>query len=168
MVSFGARFSEDRLYRYSLHRVWQPRLPFLCWILLNPSTADETRDDPTIRRCIARAINGGFGGIEIVNLFAWRSTYPNGLSQTSDPVGGENDSSIWAAAKLSSRVVVGWGKHGTFHGRDADVLKLIEPVCTPYALALNEDGTPVHPLYIPYRIEPKPLSYLRLLAERKN
>lgn len=166
-MKIGASFSACRQYRYTLHRIWQPRRPLLCWVLLNPSTADETRDDPTIRRCITRAINAGFGGVEIVNLFAWRSTYPSGLTQTDDPIGPENDAAIFAAVQRAARVVCGWGKFGVYRSRDQHVLRrTLAPYCEPYALGLNEDGTPVHPLYIAYRVDPQPLA--ALLAQRKN
>lgn len=157
-MKMGATFSPCRRYRYTLHRIWQPVQPLMCWVLLNPSTADETRDDPTIRRCMTRAINTGFGGIEIVNLFAWRSTDPKVLATLPDPVGPENDLFIRQAAQRAGQVVCGWGKNGALKQRGKFVLGLLHGVCEPYALRMNADGTPEHPLYIPYEVEPRPLT----------
>lgn len=158
-MKLGAKFSPDRLYRYSLHRIWNDSRPLLLFVLLNPSTADETRDDPTIKRCIARAINTGFGGVEIVNIFAWRSIYPKSLLTCDDPVGPENDHAIRRATERSQMVICGWGKHGELHDRGRVVLKLIRSASrVPHALKLNADGTPRHPLYLGYSIKPFPMS----------
>lgn len=155
-MKFGATFSDCRRYRYKLSRIWQPARPQMCFVLLNPSTADETRDDPTIKRCITRAINAGYGGVEIVNLFAWRSTFPVNLYQAPDPVGSQNDDAIFEAARRAKLVICGWGKHGALRGRGEVVLRIIRQVATPHVLALNADGSPKHPLYIAYSVEPTP------------
>jgi hypothetical protein len=152
-----AQLSEDGLYRYSLERIWQPAQPVLCYILLNPSTADATRDDATVRRCITRAINSGFGGIEIVNLFAMRSRYPYSIAPHPDPIGPENDRYILTAAGRAGLVICGWGRTGAFRGRAGLILgKLTAAGVIPHALKLNGDGTPCHPLYQPYSRTPFP------------
>ena len=155
----GARFSEDRLYRYNLFRIWKESVPPLVFVLLNPSSADESRDDPTIKRCIGRALNGGFGGIEVVNLFAWRSVQPPGFLTAPDPVGPQNNRFIMQAiGRPSSTIICGWGKGGKLFDRGTEVLALIREMgCVPQALKFNADGTPKHPLYLPYQLQPFPI-----------
>lgn len=151
----GARFSPCRTYRYRLWRAWGdgPRLVFL---MLNPSTADETANDPTVERCERRARKAGFGGVEVVNIFALRSTDPSALYSHRDPVGPDNDASILAACALRT-VVCAWGAHGTLYGRGERVrAMLVAHGIAPHMLALNTDGTPRHPLYVSYLCEPKP------------
>lgn len=86
-VNGGAHFSRCRRYRYALWRQWQAAGPMLMLIGLNPSTADAERNDPTIRRCIGFAHDWGFGGVWVLNLFAWRATLPADLKAAADPVG---------------------------------------------------------------------------------
>lgn len=159
MKSIGAFFSFDRLYRYSLYRIWNDTCPVLVFVLLNPSTADELRDDPTVKRCIARAMNTGFGGIEIVNLFAWRSMAPTGLLAAADPVGPQTNRFIMqAVGRPKSLVICGWGTLGKLRDRDVEVLDLIVKMgAVPHALKLNEDGSPHHPLYLSYKLQPFPI-----------
>src|SRR5579885_902200 len=105
-----ATFSEDRRYRYTLTRVWGDQAGERCaFILLNPSTADAEKDDPTIRRCISYARRWGFAGLEILNLFAWRSTDPRALRMVPDPVGPMNLANIVAVTRSTPRIVCGWG-----------------------------------------------------------
>jgi hypothetical protein len=157
-VKIGATFSPDRFYRYSLFRVWNTSKPQLVFVLLNPSQADELKDDPTVKRCIARALNAGFGGIEIVNLFAMRSTYPYSLATAPDPIGPDNNSWIAGAVGRSALVICGWGKAGKLHDRGDFVLRLIRHVGgIPHALKLNADGSPQHPLYLSYSLKPFPM-----------
>jgi hypothetical protein len=155
----GATFSEDRFYRYHLWRHWNPQKPTLVYVLLNPSTADELRDDPTIKRCIVRGFQLDFGGIEILNLFAMRSTYPHSLSTAPDPVGPANDAMIALKCRAAGMVICGWGKTGNLYNRAQGVLALIRDVgAVPHALKLNTDGTPQHPLYLKYSLTPFPLA----------
>lgn len=158
-MKLGARFSDDRLYRYNLYRIWNDAAPILVFVFLKPSTATETRDDPTIKRCIARAMNAGCGGIEVVNLFAWRSTYPTNLVTAPDPVGPENDRAILqAVGRARCTVICGWGRAGELYDRGKEVLELIRGMgCTPHALKLNADGSPRHPLYLSYKLRPFPI-----------
>lgn len=152
----GAQFSPCRKYRYLLWRIWNESRDRLCtWILLNPSTANENRDDPTIKRCMRRAVNDGWGGLLVVNLFGWRSTFPMSLVKAADPIGSENDNAILRAVQGVGIVLCGWGRHGKIQSRDERVLRLLREVnAKPYALSFNSDGTPKHPLYVPYSTSP--------------
>lgn len=155
-------FSPDRKYRYSLRRIWRPSGPVCLYIMLNPSTADEQWNDPTVHRCQGRAVAAGFGGFEVCNLFAWRSTDPRVLSRLADPIGDANDFTISAAVRHADLVICGWGKEGRLLGRGAAVLGLIEREGRmPHALAINKNGTPSHPLYLKLSLEPFPIGRVR-------
>ena len=116
--------------------------------MLNPSTADARRDDPTIRRCMGFARTWGYGGVEVVNLFALRATDPSRLRIARDPVGPENDAHIRAVARRSSALVVAWGIHGALRERDAEVLALLSRRAPTHSLGWTKDGHPRHPLYL--------------------
>lgn len=105
----GATISGDGLYRYELWRSWDKAKPICTWVMLNPSTADATADDPTIRRCVGFARGWGYGGIAVVNLFAWRAKEPRELLETPDPVGPDNEMAISNAMCQAGLVVVAWG-----------------------------------------------------------
>ena len=128
-------------YRYSLTRVWDPALPTMTFVLLNPSTADAVELDQTLRRCVNFAKRDGFGGMLIVNLYAFRSTSPKVMKAAADPVGPENDRVL---AGVSGTVVAGWGNHA-HPGRVAQAVALLPPL---YALGVNKSGAPTHPLYV--------------------
>lgn len=145
------------LYRYALWRVWDDGLPICVFVMLNPSTADATDNDATISRCATRAAQLGFGGLWVVNLFAYRSTDRSVLKKVVDPVGPENDRAILEAAAKSKTVVCAWGKDGNLFGRAREVLGLLGRCgVSTVALAVNADGTPGHPLYLPYQAKPVP------------
>lgn len=92
-----------------------------------------------------------------MNIFAWRSTDPGVLYQVADPVGKENDFAIAQAAAESALVVCGWGMHGALRDRGEQVLGLIRRAGkVPHALRINANGTPEHPLYLSYKLQPKP------------
>jgi hypothetical protein len=151
----GATFSACRQYRYALDRRWDDRVDPVAYVMLNPSTADEERNDPTVERCARRAAARGFGGLVVVNLFAWRSTDPRALTQVADPIGPDNDWYIAEACQRAGRVICAWGTDGRLLHRDAVVLDLIRAVGKlPYCLGVNADGTPKHPLYVPYTALP--------------
>lgn len=153
----GAEFSPCTLYRYKLWRIWDTSLPPAVFVMLNPSTADEIDNDPTVERCERRARSMGFGGLRVANIFALRSTYPEALYETSDPVGTENDLAIRESIADAGLVVCAWGGHGKLNGRGEAVLKLIrEAGHMPHYLKLNKDGTPKHPLYVGYAQPPVP------------
>jgi hypothetical protein len=144
-----ATFSPCRTYRYTLARTWNASAPTLCWILLNPSTADERKLDPTLRRCLGFSRAWGFGSMVVVNLFALRSPYPRKVYAARDPIGPKNDMHIRRAAGTASQVIVGWGVHGKLCGRDAAVLKLLaEHKVRVWCLGMTKDCHPKHPLYV--------------------
>ncbi|MER9706091.1 DUF1643 domain-containing protein [Mesorhizobium sp. M0204] len=150
-----ATFSPCRTWRYRLERRWAPG-PKAAFILLNPSTADETKDDPTIRRCIGFAKAWGFGGLVLGNIFALRSTDPRGLYSHADPVGPGNDAALFAIAREADKVICGWGTHGALYRRgDMVRLALLHKGATPLALKVTAGGFPGHPLYISADTVPK-------------
>jgi hypothetical protein len=127
--------------------------------MLNPSTADETADDPTIARCVRRARLWGYRGLVVTNLFALRATDPAGLRSAPDPVGPEDDAAIVAAARGAALVVCAWGNHGAYRGRATAVRTLLDELrVTPHHLALTRRGEPAHPLYLGYGLAPVPMS----------
>jgi hypothetical protein len=146
-----ARMSPCGTYRYALWRRWAPG-PQVLFVMLNPSTADQTRDDPTIRRCIGFAARWGFGAVAVGNLFAYRTSSPRVLRRAPHPVGRANDRWLGRLAAESSRVIAAWGNEGTLLGRDAEVRELLSPL---YALALTRQGQPRHPLYLPNGVQPR-------------
>jgi hypothetical protein len=136
-------------YRYLLWRRWADAATVL-FVMLNPSTADAQRDDPTIRRARGLAHRWGFGAVEVANLFALRATDPRELARARAPVGDGNDDVIAAAATRADAIVVAWGNHGALDGRDRAVARLLAPHRLR-CLGVNRDGTPRHPLYVPGR-----------------
>jgi len=152
----GAIIDDTESYRYSLWRVWDDTLPRVTFIMLNPSTADSSEDDPTLRRCIKFAMNWGYGSLEVVNLFAYRSTNPKMLLSANDPIGKENNQYIVNALTRSEKVILAWGTKGILFDRDKEVINLIRQNCTPlFALELTKDGHPRHPLYVKANKIPK-------------
>ncbi|MGI0011840.1 MAG: DUF1643 domain-containing protein [Nitrososphaera sp.] len=120
----------------------------LClFVMLNPSTADKMKNDPTINRCIAYARAWGFGTLEVVNLFAFRSTDPGQLHEVDDPIGPENDRYILNRATLADCIVAAWGNHGALLGRSDQVRRFLAPKAVQ-CLGLNKTGEPKHPLYV--------------------
>jgi hypothetical protein len=162
----SAEFSPCRLYRYTLWRWWGPApgdvdRGYVVFVGLNPSTADEVNDDPTIRRCIAFARAWGFSGLCMVNLFAFRSKEPADMLAAEDPVGPEND--VWLKRLVSKAglVVAAWGVHGTHMARDTQVKQLIPEM---HYLRLTKDGHPGHPLYLPKTLLPQPFRAIEELT----
>lgn len=147
----GATFSRDRRYRYRLWRRWDRSRPAVAFVMLNPSTADARRDDPTIRRCIGFARAWGFGGVDVVNLFAYRATDPRELLRVADPVGPRNSRHIQRAGLGAALVVIAWGAHPSA-ARSA-------PISLPRArcLGLTRTGQPRHPLYLGRDARPVPV-----------
>ncbi len=141
-----ATLSEDRRYRYSLIRVWDAEKPKVLFIGLNPSSADETEDDATIRRCIGFAKRWGFGAILVGNLFAIRSKDPAVLYETKDPIGPENDVYLAKMAQEASLIVAAWGNNGGYRNRSEEVSALFTQM---KCLGVNKTGEPKHPLYVP-------------------
>jgi len=144
----GADFSEDRKYRYALWRVWDETKPKAMIVGLNPSRADESIDDPTIRRVRHLAASWGFGGIYMLNLFAWITPYPEELENCEDPI-GDNDCKLEAYALKCEEVVFAWGANEVRGRDDFAVKKFPNAKC----IARNADGTPKHPLYVKQGVE---------------
>lgn len=153
----SASFSPCRTYRYALWRNWSSLLPstngYAMFVGLNPSTADETADDPTIRRCIGFAQAWGYAGLCMTNLFAYRATDPRVMKAAADPVGEDNDWTLQALAETAGVVVAAWGAHGTHLGRDAAVRAMLPGL---HYLRLTKEGHPGHPLYLPATLQPVP------------
>lgn len=156
-----AIISKDGLYRYMLRR--DPSRLFgtkpLLMIMLNPSTADSSNDDPTIRRCMGFANVWRCNPLIVVNLFAYRSTLPDALYEAADPIGPENDEAIRQAAYFTKAnngmIVAAWGSHGTFGARGFNVCaELTRDGYEILCLGRNENGMPKHPLYLPYTTVP--------------
>jgi hypothetical protein len=157
-----ALFSPCESYRYYLSRTWDAALGHVNFIMLNPSTADASVDDPTVRRCGLYARRWGYGGLVVTNLFAWRATDPSELRVAVDPVGPDTDAHILRSARQSALVVCAWGVHGSLHGRDAAVLELLNNVdalgLSPlHCLRTTKGGHPAHPLYLPGSLVPRRL-----------
>lgn len=151
-MNAGARFSRCRRFRYALWREWDTGLSKVMMIGLNPSTADAEKNDPTIRRCIGFARDWGFGGVWVLNLFAFRATYPGDLRAAVDPVGPRNDEWIRRVARDVKRVVAVWGNDGTFLDRSTRVRSMLGDRLE--VIRLNAGGQPAHPLYLPNGLQP--------------
>lgn len=165
----GAILSGCERYRYLLWRRWEPRASMkpLLFAMLNPSTADATEDDPTIRRCMGFARAWGFPGVLVVNAFAWRATDPRELEDAEDPIGPLNDTYLRSAAHEAGRVIVGWGSHKLLQKNRSEAARArVYAVAEALghdrleALKINKDGSPAHPLYIPNATQPVPWSPL--------
>lgn len=152
-------FSEDRIYRYTLWRDWDidsitgcaPN-EFVQFIGLNPSTADETRDDPTIRRCRGFAQVWGFGAMCMTNLFAFRATSPKVMKAAPNSIGPDNDSWLSRISSSAGLVIACWGRDGEFMNRDNEVLNIV-----PSVYQIGPAGYPRHPLYLPRGLKPVPI-----------
>lgn len=142
----GAELSNCQAYRYLLWRIWDTTKPTFTFIGLNPSTADAVNDDPTIIRCINFAKSWGGGGIHMLNLFAYRSSYPIEMMNAKDPVGEYNDMYLKEYALKSEKVIACWGNYGGFNNRSMVVKELLNSEF--YYFDLNKSGEPKHPLYI--------------------
>jgi len=150
----GGVLSECQTYRYRLWRIWDEVKPKVMFIMLNPSTADADIDDPTIRRCIGFAKSWGFGGLYVGNLFAYRSTQPNGLLEPDDAVGIDNNYHLQEMSKECEIAICAWG--------NSPILSKIKPKHEPlkyvgiplHYIELSKNGTPKHPLYLKSELKP--------------
>lgn len=139
-----AIFSPCRAYRYALWRIWDASLPYVLFIGLNPSTADEVIEDPTITRCINYSKSWDYGGVYVGNLFAFRAAKPKSLKTALDPIGSENDRWLQRLSRSAGIIVAAWGNHGGFKGRAEEVSCMLPEM---YCLKINRSGYPAHPLY---------------------
>lgn len=149
-------------YRYELRRTWA-NAPYVVWVMFNPSTADAAQDDPTIRRCVGFSNTWGYGGIVVVNLFAYRTkSQKELLNFIGDPIGPDNEAYLrrifeWAAPG-GGPVICAWGAHGKHRHRDWCVYHMmlnleVAPLCLPRKRKPNK---PNHPLYLPGDLKPAP------------
>jgi len=152
----GAVFSACRRWRYLLWRRWDAARPAANFLMLNPSTADEVKLDPSCTRARRYAERWGFGAVVITNIFAWRATDPEEMKAARDPIGRGNDRAILRAARESALVVCAWGNHGAHLGRSEEIKNLLRKAgIAPRVLRLNGSGEPAHPLYLPAKLEPR-------------
>ena len=150
-----AVYSDCGRYRYALTRVWREGGARALFVMLNPSTATEWRNDPTVERCERRARALGCGAFRVVNIFAWRATDPLAMRAAADPVGAENDAAILDGVAWAERIVCAWGTHGAHLGRGAAVERLLRGTGRELSvLGLTKAGHPQHPLYIGYDRQP--------------
>lgn len=165
-VTTSAVLSECGKYRYSLTRVWDDNKPRVLFIMLNPSTADAEKDDPTIRRCIGFAKDWGYGGIYVVNLFSLRATNPKDLLTAPFVVGVENEKWFRRMSSLANLVVCAWGNSSIvnkFQKRLDHTWKPLSWISKPlHYIELSNDGTPKHPLYLLKHLTPKPYEVSRV------
>lgn len=143
------QFSPDRVYRYTLWREWDITLPYAVFIGLNPSTADEFNNDPTIRREIDFCKRWGFGALCKVNIFAYRATDPEVMKQQLDPIGPDNDRWINDVCRDAGVVVAAWGIHGEHNNRAYWVRHSGAAIHGMKCLGKTKYGYPKHPLYVP-------------------
>jgi len=150
-----ALYSDCERYRYALTRIWEPKGQRALFIMLNPSTATEVQNDPTVERCERRARALGFGAFRVCNIFAWRDTDPRAMRAAAEPVGPENDAAIVTACDWADRIICAWGTHGAHLERGAAVTRLLRSAGLPlWHLGLSKAGHPKHPLYISYSKQP--------------
>jgi hypothetical protein len=147
----GADFSDCRKYRYTLWRTWSSDKPKIMFLGLNPSTADEVKNDPTVTRCINYARKWGYGGMYMMNIFAFRTTYPVELKKAKDPIGKDNDKWILLISKKVDLCIGAWGNDGQYLDRST---KIKELVANLYCLKVNSSGEPAHPLYLKASLKP--------------
>lgn len=157
-VTRSALISDCGRYRYWLRRVWDGDSRLLCWVMLNPSVADASQDDPTIRRCISFSRAWGYTGLIVVNLFAWRATDPSELPDAPRAVGSDNDDHI-RRASWNRDVIVAWGALRKQHVRRAvrTMVGLNEYGASVQCLERTVAGHPRHPLYV--RGDVRPAAY---------
>lgn len=169
-IDAGANISTDGKYRYLLWREWRGGSPdnwrwfgatdgngsplgepeSCLFIMLNPSTADGTQDDPTIRRCVGFARAWGYDRLEVANLFAYRATNPRELLSLSldEAVGTDNRERVFEAVSRAKTIICAWGAHGSYLDQDETLLGWIDPR-ERYCLGITKEGAPRHPLYLP-------------------
>jgi hypothetical protein len=151
-----AVYSDCEAYRYLLTRVWNRAGRKALFVMLNPSTATEIQNDPTVERCERRARALGFGSFRVTNIFAYRATDPKVMRAAPDPVGPDNDDAIVESATWADQIICAWGSHGEFLSRGPAVEALLRGTGRPLStLGLTKAGHPRHPLYIGYARQPE-------------
>ncbi len=151
-----AVYSDCLRYRYSLTRVWAPEGARAGFVMLNPSTATEEANDPTIERCERRARALGFGGFVVVNIFALRATDPRVMRAAQDGEGPDNRGALDQAAGWADMLIAAWGVHGAHRGQGPAIATHLRALGHQlYHLGLTRDGHPRHPLYVSYAVQPQ-------------
>jgi len=151
-----AVYSDCEAYRYTLTRTWDPEGRRALFVMLNPSTATEVQNDPTVERCERRARALGFGAFRVTNIFAFRATDPRVMRAAGDPVGPANDAAIADSAPWADQIICAWGTHGEHQNRGPTVEALLRATGQPlWHLGLSKAGHPKHPLYIAYSQQPQ-------------
>ncbi|HEX9858406.1 MAG TPA: DUF1643 domain-containing protein [Paracoccaceae bacterium] len=151
-----AVYSACERYRYLLTRVWDAPGQKALFVMLNPSTATEVQNDPTVERCERRARALGFGAFRVTNIFAFRATDPRVMRGAPDPTGPDNDAAIADSAHWADRIICAWGSHGAHLDRGNQVAALLRATGRPlWHLGLTKAGQPKHPLYIGYDQKPE-------------
>ena len=150
-----AVYSDCERYRYLLTRTWGPG-PRALFIMLNPSTATEVQNDPTVERCQRRALALGFGAFRVTNIFAFRATDPRMMRAQPDPIGPANDAAILDSLPWADLVLCAWGNHGLHLDRGNKVAEMLRQAGTPlFHLGLTGQNQPRHPLYVGYDQPPQ-------------
>ena len=157
-----AVFDTIRTHRFALTRRWAPNGRTAAFVMLNPSTADATKNDATLRRCISAARRTGHHALIVLNLFTAISTDPAALITHDKPAGPLADNALTELPPLADTVIVAWGtRHSTLHGRAVAVLQNLRNQQRPlYCLGTNRDGSPKHPVRL--REDTPLIPYLRL------
>lgn len=151
-----AIFSKCKNYRYTLWRWWDPEKEYLMVIGLNPSTADATNDDPTIRRCVRFAKDWNFGGLCMTNLFALRATNPKVMLKHSEPIGVDNNGWLQYIGRSAGMILAAWGSHGDYLSRNKIIRKMMYDLdLRLYCLGITKSRAPRHPLYIKANTKPE-------------
>ncbi|MFK7763501.1 MAG: DUF1643 domain-containing protein [Roseobacter sp.] len=154
-ISSEAAYSTCESYRYWLKRRWKPG-PEINFIMLNPSVADEQRNDPTVERCERRARILEFAAFSVTNIFAWRDTDPAAMRRAPQPQGPENDDVLLQHAGKAGKVIAAWGVHGAHRQRGLEVAQMLRAQNIKlFHLGVSKNGHPRHPLYVPYRQLPQ-------------
>lgn len=152
----GCTLSRCGTYRYALWRIWDVSRPLWMMVLLNPSKATEEEDDPTITRCTRRAQKGGAGGLVVVNAGAIRETDSSKACASPDPIGPHNEAWVRSLIPTCSLHIAGWGPKAALFGGGDRILHIFRTLDVPlYALSFNKDGSPSHPLYLSYDLQPE-------------
>ena len=150
----GADFSSCRKWRFSLWRIWEPSKPVVAFIGLNPSTADEVNNDPTVRRCINYAHDWNYGGMYMLNIFGFRATDPKDMKAVDDPVGPGFLDCFLGYIDAAELIVAAWGVHGEYRERGEEVARIVTKRKPLHCLGTTKDGHPKHPLYLKKDLKP--------------
>lgn len=150
-IASYAVYSQCMLYRYELTRVWNSNGKRILFVMLNPSTATEEKNDPTLARCETRARNLSCGAFRVCNLFAYRATKPKDMKKAGKPIGPLNDDYIRAGRDWADQIVCAWGNHGAHLGRGDFVEQLLrETIQQIYCLETTKKNHPRHPIGTKY------------------